>query len=122
MDTTVIRQGENKAIVEGLFELDVQTKSALRELLEPEGLWDDEDYLTLGREIRAEGRTIARVNGRMVNLGLQSEIGALLVDLHGQSEHLSLLKHAITAFCWTATRTIKTCLKRIRLNTNAGKP
>ncbi|HQL92104.1 MAG TPA: DNA repair protein RecN [Anaerolineaceae bacterium] len=92
MDTTVIRQGENKAIVEGLFELDVQTKSALRELLEPEGLWDDEDYLTLGREIRAEGRTIARVNGRMVNLGLQSEIGALLVDLHGQSEHLSLLK------------------------------
>lgn len=92
MDTTVIRQGESKAIVEGLFELDVQTKSALRELLEPEGLWDDEDYLTLGREIRAEGRTIARVNGRMVNLGLQSEIGALLVDLHGQSEHLSLLK------------------------------
>ena len=92
MDTTVIRQGESKAIVEGLFELDAQTKSALRELLEPEGLWDDEDYLTLGREIRAEGRTIARVNGRMVNLGLQSEIGALLVDLHGQSEHLSLLK------------------------------
>ncbi|HPX65484.1 MAG TPA: DNA repair protein RecN [Anaerolineaceae bacterium] len=92
MDTTVIRQGESKAIVEGLFELESQTKSALRELLEPEGLWDDEDYLTLGREIRAEGRTIARVNGRMVNLGLQSEIGALLVDLHGQSEHLSLLK------------------------------
>lgn len=92
MDTTVIRQGESKAIVEGLFELNAQTKSALRDLLEPEGLWDDEDYLTLGREIRAEGRTIARVNGRMVNLGLQSEIGALLVDLHGQSEHLSLLK------------------------------
>ncbi len=92
MDTTVIRQGENKAIIEGLFELDTRVKNALRDLLEPEGLWDDEDYLTLGREIRAEGRTIARVNGRVVNLGLQSEIGALLVDLHGQSEHLSLLR------------------------------
>ena len=92
MDTTVIRQGENKAIIEGLFELDTRVKNALRDLLEPEGLWDDEDYLMLGREIRAEGRTIARVNGRVVNLGLQSEIGALLVDLHGQSEHLSLLK------------------------------
>ncbi len=92
MDTTVIRQGENKAIIEGLFELDTRVKNVLRDLLEPEGLWDDEDYLMLGREIRAEGRTIARVNGRVVNLGLQSEIGALLVDLHGQSEHLSLLK------------------------------
>ena len=53
---------------------------------------EDGNYLTLSREIRAEGRSIARVNGRSVNLAIQSEIGAALVDVHGQSEHLSLLK------------------------------
>ncbi len=92
LDTTVIRQGESRAIVEGLFAIDDHIKPALQALLEPEGLWDDESFLTLGREIRAEGRTVSRVNGRAVSLSLQSEIGALLTDLHGQSEHLSLLK------------------------------
>ena len=92
VDTSVIRQGEKRALVEGLFEMDERTKPALQAMLEPEGLWEDEAFLSLGREIRAEGRTIARVNGRVVSLALQSELGALLVDLHGQSEHLSLLK------------------------------
>ena len=92
VDTSVIRQGENRALIEGLFEIDEHTKPALHAILEPEGLWEDDSFLSLGREIRAEGRTIARVNGRVVSLALQSELGALLVDLHGQSEHLSLLK------------------------------
>ena len=91
IDTTVIRQGENKAIVEGLFELDAKTKPTVKALLEEEGLWDEEGYLTLGREIRAEGRTIARVNGRVVSVSLLAELGALLADIHGQSEHFSLL-------------------------------
>lgn len=91
VDTTVIRQGESKAIVEGVFELDEATRPLVKTLLEEEGLWDDEDFLTLGREIRAEGRTIARVNGRAVSVGLQSELGTLLADIHGQSEHFSLL-------------------------------
>ena len=43
------------------------------------------------REIRKEGRSIARVNGRSVNVSLLKELGALLVDIHGQAEHLSLL-------------------------------
>lgn len=38
------------------------------------------------------GAAFARVNGRSVSLALQSELGALLADIHGQSEHLSLLK------------------------------
>lgn len=91
MDTTIIRQGESKAIVEGVYELDDATKPLVKALLEEEGLWDDEDFLTLGREIRAEGRTIARVNGRAVSVSLQAELGALLADIHGQSEHFSLL-------------------------------
>jgi len=92
VESGVVRAGSNQAFVEALFELDGITLEALRPLLEQEGLLEDERFLTLSREIRSEGRSIARVNGRSVNLGIQSEIGAVLVDVHGQSEHLSLLK------------------------------
>ena len=47
--------------------------------------------LTLSREIRREGRSVARVNGRTAGLSLVRELGSYLVDIHGQSEHLSLL-------------------------------
>jgi DNA repair protein RecN (Recombination protein N) len=43
------------------------------------------------REIRAEGRSIARINGHNVSLSVMHEIGEYFVDIHGQSEHLSLL-------------------------------
>lgn len=92
VESGVVRAGSNQAFVEALFELDAVTLESLRPLLDQEGLLEDERFLTLSREIRSEGRSIARVNGRSVNLGIQSEIGAVLVDVHGQSEHLSLLK------------------------------
>ena len=47
--------------------------------------------LTLGRELRSSGRNICRVNGRMVNLVVLCTIAGRLVDVHGQSDHLSLL-------------------------------
>ena len=46
----------------------------------------------LAREVRANGRSVARVNGRAVNSALLGEVGGLLVDVHGQGEHLSLLR------------------------------
>lgn len=92
VESGVVRAGSNQAFVEALFELDNVTLEALRPLLEQEGLLEDERFLTLSREIRSEGRSIARVNGRSVSLCIQSDVGAVLVDVHGQSEHLSLLK------------------------------
>ena len=50
-------------------------------------------FVTLSREMRREGRNIARVNGHSVNVSLLREIGSYLVDIHGQSEHLSLLNN-----------------------------
>ena len=61
------------------------------EILKREELEDDSGTLTLSREIRLEGRSTGRVNGRAVSLPLMRELGALLIDIHGQSEHLSLL-------------------------------
>jgi len=53
---------------------------------------DDPALLSLAREIRREGRSLCRVNGRSVTLKVLEGIGQSLVDIHGQSEHLSLLR------------------------------
>jgi len=49
------------------------------------------------------GRSVARVNGRTVNVGLLKELGALLIDIHGQAEHLSLLDPRAHLACSTAS-------------------
>ena len=90
-DPTLVRAGASAARVEGTFRLTAAT--AITELLAREELLEDaRDELTLCRELKREGRSVARVNGRLVSLGLLRALGELLVDVHGQSEHLSLLR------------------------------
>ncbi|PKO15259.1 MAG: DNA repair protein RecN [Chloroflexi bacterium HGW-Chloroflexi-10] len=91
VDSTSIRAETERATLEAVFRLTDHNRPFLTSLLEPDELMDDPNYITLGREIRREGRTIARVNGRTVNVSLLRDLGAYLVDIHGQSEHLSLL-------------------------------
>ena len=90
-DTTFVRTDAEAAFVEGVFHLKGPEKEAVHEILKREDLMDDPNYIVLMREVRKEGRSVARVNGRTVNVGLLKELGALLVDIHGQAEHLSLL-------------------------------
>jgi DNA repair protein RecN (Recombination protein N) len=90
-DATFIRSGADRASVEATFRIPPAARLEIHAILEREELLDDPDYLTLGRDIRQEGRNTARVNGRSVNLVLLKELGTFLVDIHGQSEHLSLL-------------------------------
>ena len=90
-DTSVVRADSARASVEGTFKLAGSERAAIHELLKKEDLLDDEDFVILSREVKPEGRSIARVNGRTVNVSLLKEIGAYLIDIHGQSEHLSLL-------------------------------
>ncbi|MDY6873494.1 MAG: DNA repair protein RecN [Chloroflexota bacterium] len=91
-ETTTIRTGVARAQVEATFWLDPAIRAEVQALLEAEDLLDDPEYVILTREIRHEGRNTARINGRTVTASLQREVGAFLVDIHGQSEHLSLLK------------------------------
>lgn len=91
-EATVIRSGEPAALVEGTFRIAEAVREPVLAILEREGLLDDPEHLVLGREVRREGRNLARVNGRTVNLALLRELGEHLVDVHGQSEHLSLLR------------------------------
>ena len=90
-DATSIRTGADRASVEAHFSLPPMNREAILELLEREDLMDDASSLALSREVRREGRSTGRVNGRAVSLPIMRELGAYLIDIHGQSEHLSLL-------------------------------
>ncbi len=92
-DTTALRQGAESGRVEGMFVLSPVLQSSIGPILEREGLEGDvPDTLWLARELRSSGRTVARVNGRAVSVSLLREIAEKLVDVHGQTEHLSLLR------------------------------
>jgi DNA repair protein RecN (Recombination protein N) len=92
-DMTVVRAGADQAIVEAAFRLEPERQAAIAPVLEREELQGDEaDLLLLGREVRLNGRNVCRVNGRTVTLTLLREVAEGLVDIHGQSEHLSLLR------------------------------
>lgn len=91
-DMTMIRAGKDVAYVEAAFTLNERMREQIDPILEEQGLEEDEGILLLARELRANGRNICRINGRTVNLSLLREIGEALVDIHGQGEHLSLLK------------------------------
>jgi DNA repair protein RecN (Recombination protein N) len=90
-DTTFVRTDSDAAFVEAVFHLTGTEREAVHFILNREELMDDPNYVTLMREVRKEGRSVARINGRTVNVGLLKELGALLIDIHGQAEHLSLL-------------------------------
>ena len=93
IETNMIRSGADQAWVEGVFRLSEENKSEISRILVAESLVDEDnpDYVTLARELRIQGRSIARINGHSVNVSLLRDIGAYLIDIHGQSEHLSLL-------------------------------
>ena len=88
----MIRTGCAKGAVEGVFEIGQQDQ--LGPLLERLGLEDalGEGTLILRREISRSRRNICRVNGQAVTLSALQEIGRHLVDIHGQGDHLSLLR------------------------------
>jgi len=88
----VIRHGSDEAQIEGVFALpDNEILPQLRELLAEKGLKSDEDNLVISCESKRQGRSVVRVNGHAMPRGLLRQIGRLLIDIHGQSEHLSLL-------------------------------
>ena len=92
-DSVFIREGCETALLEGVFLIDDALHSVLHSILDQEALDNTERAeLVLCRELRSNGRNACRVNGRTVNLSLLCKIGRYLVDIHGQSEHISLLQ------------------------------
>ena len=82
----VIRNGTDKAFVEALFYVE---DFRLKETLKNMGY--DNDELVISRELLVTGRSVAKVNGRLVTISELKELGEILVDLHGQHDNQSLL-------------------------------
>lgn len=85
----LIRSGADKATVEGVF--DVASMGNIAELADARGIDVEEDTLVLKREISANGRGRAWINGATVTATVLAELGRQLVDLHGQHDAQTLL-------------------------------
>jgi DNA repair protein RecN (Recombination protein N) len=87
--TDVIRKGASKSIVEGIFEIRGNKKV---EKLLSENEIDFDNQLIVRREISLKGTNRCFLNDTPVTLNIIKDTGDLLVDLHGQHEHQSLLR------------------------------
>lgn len=92
VDMSALRQGSDFASVEAVFRIPEEIKESTLKRLEEEAVSDGGQYLTLTREMRVDRPNIARVNGHRTNVAFLVELGESLVDIHGQSEHLSLMR------------------------------
>lgn len=91
-DGSFVRAGSEKAVVEGVFALGKIIQAQVLPILKREEMeGESDDYITLSREVKSNSRSTARVNGVTTSTEVLKEIASLLVDVHGQSEHLSLL-------------------------------
>src|SRR5438309_856041 len=65
---------------------------ALATLLHEYDITPEDGQLILSRDIFRSGRTVSRINGRAVAQQVLQHVASWLVDIHGQSEHMSLLR------------------------------
>jgi DNA repair protein RecN (Recombination protein N) len=85
-----VRHGTAKAEIEGLFLLD-EHNHACFEKAEQFGIEIQDGMVVLRRDITINGKSICRVNGKLVTLAILREIGQTLIDIHGQHEHQDLM-------------------------------
>lgn len=85
---SIIRRGEKTAFVELLFDHNSQeVKNKLREF----GINQEDEHIVISRKLYETGRTIYKINGQTVTRKMLTQISGMLLDVHGQHEHQSLL-------------------------------
>jgi DNA repair protein RecN (Recombination protein N) len=87
-----VRPGAERALVEAVF--DVAEDLVIPTILMEQGIETADGLLILRREVAAEGRNRAWVNGAASTATLVGELGSRLIDLHGQHEHQTLVRPA----------------------------
>ncbi|MEZ4457814.1 MAG: AAA family ATPase, partial [Gemmatimonadales bacterium] len=88
-DSGAVRPGASKAIVEGVFD---PAPKGIAGLLESLGLDPADERIVIRREVSAEGRSRAWVNGSPTTVAALEQLGGRLADLHGQHQTVSLLQ------------------------------
>ncbi|PFH84772.1 DNA repair protein RecN [Bacillus sp. AFS088145] len=85
-----VRYDTEKAEIEGLFHIENENHliySRCREL----GFDIEDEMIILKRDITSSGKSVCRINGKLVTTSILKEIGGLLVDIHGQHESQDLM-------------------------------
>lgn len=85
-----VRHGEARAEIEGLFQIEKATHPVHTKASEL-GIEIEDEMIVLRREISKSGKSVCRINGKLVTISTLREIGSTLVDIHGQHEHQELM-------------------------------
>jgi DNA repair protein RecN (Recombination protein N) len=88
-----VRHGEEKAEIEGLFQIDENEHPVVKKASEF-GIEIEDGMVVLRREISKNGKSVCRINGKLVTISTLREIGATIVDIHGQHEHQELMNES----------------------------
>src|ERR1700693_3001910 len=89
-----IREGEDEAVIEGLFSLSPGF-SSLKKLEELEYLRAGEDQIIIRRVLSSHGKSKAYLNDRMIPISFLAELSENLLEVHGQNDQLYLFKNSI---------------------------
>lgn len=92
-DASVVRKGAEKCDISAVFTLDAGSPPHAF-LVHHEAAALEEDTLVLRRVINQDGRSKSSINGHPFPLQKVRELSKMIVDIHGQHEHQSLLEHA----------------------------
>ncbi|MEK3934273.1 DNA repair protein RecN [Sporosarcina sp. FSL W7-1349] len=85
-----IRHGAKKAELEGMFTIDDPDHPVLAKMNDI-GIETEDGVVILRRDLNANGKTVCRVNGKLVTIANLREIGSQLIDIHGQHENQELM-------------------------------
>lgn len=86
----MVRSGEKKAVITGLFEVDEQAPK-IAEICKQYGLPEADNQLIINRELAVKGRNVVRINGQLTTINVLRELGNYLVDIHGQNDQQILM-------------------------------
>jgi DNA repair protein RecN (Recombination protein N) len=87
-----IRHGEEKAELEGLFLVEPQHPSY--DKAKDLGIDIEDGMIVLRRDMTRSGKSVCRVNGKLVTIAVLREFGSSLIDIHGQHEHQELMNES----------------------------
>ncbi|MER2106664.1 MAG: DNA repair protein RecN [Solibacillus sp.] len=88
--TEFIRHGTKKAELGGLFQVNSETHPIYAKL-EEAGIEAEEGTIIIRRDLNDNGKSVCRINGKLVPLSMLREIGGSLIDIHGQHENQELM-------------------------------
>ncbi|TFB23852.1 DNA repair protein RecN [Filobacillus milosensis] len=86
-----VRHQTDQAHIEGIFFIDNEKHNVYQVMNEFDLPYDEEGSIILQRQITSKGKSICRVNGKLITLAILKEIGQTIIDIHSQHETQSLM-------------------------------